>query len=58
MRLRRRDFRVKVKLQTCDYPILLGLCFCTVDASAAAARQLAIDLADALEQLHRGGGRC
>ena len=56
MRLRRRNFRVQVALQTGEHPILLGFGFCTIESSADDARQLALDLAAALEQLqHRGG---
>jgi hypothetical protein len=54
MRLRRRKFHVKVRLQAGEWPILLGLGFCTIEATADEARQLAWDLANALEQARRG----
>jgi hypothetical protein len=58
MRLRRRDLRVKVNLQAGDHPIVLGLGFCTLEASTAEARQLALDLIDGIATLQRGGGQC
>jgi hypothetical protein len=59
MRLRKREFRVKVHLQAGERPILLGLGFCTIEATAEEARQLAINLADALVRLQDSGlGEC
>jgi hypothetical protein len=57
MRLRRRRFHARVGLQTGEYPVLIGLGFCTMEATPNEARQLAMDIADTLDQLHRGGGR-
>lgn len=56
MRLRRRNFHIRVGLQTGEFPFLLGLGFCTIEATAEEARHLAVDIADTLDQLHRGGG--
>jgi hypothetical protein len=59
MRLRRRDFRVTVNLQAGERPVIIGMWpGFTLEASLDDARRLALDLADAIEQLHRGGGRC
>lgn len=58
MRLRRRNFEPRVRLQTGEFPVLIGLGFCTVEATVHDARQLAVDLADALEQLARSGVQC
>lgn len=57
MRLRRRPkFCARVRVQPGDNPILIGLGFCTIEASVEEARQLALDLADAIGQLQNGGG--
>lgn len=59
MRLRHRKFHAKVILQVGEWPVLVclgpGLTF---EMQPYEARQLALDIADALEQLHRGGGEC
>jgi hypothetical protein len=58
MRLRRRKFHVRVELQTGEYPVLLGFGFCTIEATADEARQLAMDIADAIATLQESGGSC
>lgn len=58
MRLRRRRFHARVGLQTGEYPVLLGLGFCTIEATADEARQLAMDIADAIATLQESGGPC
>jgi hypothetical protein len=57
MRLRRREFRAKVHLQHGDLPIIicLGPGGLTFESTAEEAHRLASDIADALEQLRRGG---
>jgi hypothetical protein len=55
MRLRRRRFHARVGLQTGEYPVLIGLGFCTLEATPDEARQFAMDIADTLEELRRGG---
>jgi hypothetical protein len=55
VRLRRPKFGARVRVQAGDNPILIGLGFCTIEATVDEARQLAWDLANALEQVQRGG---
>lgn len=57
MRMRRRNFHATVALQFGDLPVLV--CFSpgmTFEMKPDEARQLALDIADALDQLHNGGG--
>jgi hypothetical protein len=59
MRLRRRDFRVTVNLQASERPVIIGMWpGFTLEASLDDARQLALDLADVIEQARHGGGQC
>lgn len=58
MRLRGRRFHARVELQVGEYPVLLGLGFCTIEATADEARQLAVDIADAITKLQESGGSC
>lgn len=58
MRVRGRGCRITVALQEGPRPVLI--CAgpgCTIESDIAEARQLALDLADAIEQVQRGGGR-
>lgn len=58
MRLRRRRFEPRVQLQAGAFPVLIGMGWCTLEATADEARQLAVDLVDALDTLANGGGQC
>ena len=58
MRLRGRRFHARVGLPVGEYPVLLGLGFCTIEATADEARQLAVDIADAITKLQESGGSC
>ena len=55
MRLRRPKFHARVRVQPGDSPILIGLGFCTIEATVDEAVLLASDLIDAIEQARRGG---
>jgi hypothetical protein len=58
MRLRRRRFQatVSVNHEGAPFPIVLGFGpQISFEAGIEEARQLAMDIADAIEELHRGG---
>ena len=56
MRLTRRNFDVRVKLRTGPRPVILAFGLCAFEATPTEARDLAVAIVDALEQLERGGG--
>lgn len=58
MRLRRRTFEPRIKLQSGEFPIVVGLGFCSFESSIDEARKLALDLAEAIENFQNGGGMC
>jgi hypothetical protein len=53
MRLRRRSFHASVRVQSGHAPILVHLGLVSFEASVEEARQLALDLADAVEAAER-----
>jgi hypothetical protein len=55
MRLRQRKFSAKVAVQAGDTPIIIGLGMLSLECTISEALELGHALADAVEQVQRGG---